>query len=97
HALDAEGGARDGVKGLATGDRMAPCDSVPHPAHPLLLLLAQHRCDRARTLVDIVPIAVVMQPDESVDAALGRFGEVVIRRILVREQRVAALARDLPR
>ena len=58
--------------------------------HPCLLLGTQHRGRRAARLVEILPISVVMNCQQRLDASLHRLGQIVVSGLLVREQGVAA-------
>src|SRR6266581_8131876 len=72
HALDAERAAGDRVERRAARHRMAPRNRMPDPAQLALLLLGQRRGRGARAFLEIVAVAVVMQPDEPFEALLRR-------------------------
>ena len=70
---------------------------MAHPGQLSLLFLAQHRSDGARDLVQLVPVAVVVQCNKRLDCLLHGGRQIVIGSVLIGEQRVAALARHLER
>ena len=52
--------------------------------------------DGAARFVDVVPVAVVVDREQRLDALLHRLRQVVVRGLLVGEQRVAADLRHDP-
>src|SRR5262249_21842574 len=70
---------------------------VAHRPHVACLPHPEHGGGGARALAEIVALAVVMQRDERIDAPLHRRRQVVVRAVLIGEQRVAAVLRHLDR
>ena len=68
-----------------------------HPRQFHLLIPGQDRGYGARGLVQVVPVTVVVQCNQTFDALLHRRRQIVVRGVLVGEQRVAAALRHFDR
>src|SRR5258708_1703770 len=97
HALDREGASGDRIERLAPGARVGARDFVADPRYLLLLLGVQSRGGSARSLVEVVAVAVVVARDESLDTPAHGLVQLLVGERLVGEGRARGGARHLQR